>query len=245
VTGELQGRVCLVTGSTRGIGRAIAERFASAGARVVVHGRDSEVARKVAAALPGDAFGIGAELAEPGVPAALVEEVLDQEQRLDILVNNAAVARDRFVTRLSDEDWDESFRINASAPFQLIRAAVPAMKNQPGAAVLNVISWAGLRGRPGQAAYASSKGALIALTLTCAKELGRFGIRVNALSPSADTDMNADVSEEARAEAMRNIALGRWGTVEEAAEGALFLVSDRSRYTTGQILHVDGGLHLT
>ena len=245
MAGELQGRVCLVTGSTRGIGRAIAERFAQEDAVVVVHGRDPATARKVAESMPGNAFGIGAELGEPAAAAALVRNVLDRTQRLDVLVNNAAVARDRFLTRLSDEDWDASFRVNAAAPFQLIRAAVPVMKRQPGAVVLNVISWAGLRGRPGQAAYASSKGALIALTLTCAKELGRFGIRVNALSPSADTDMNADVSEEARAEAMRSIVLGRWGTVEEAAEGALFLVSDRSRYTTGQILHVDGGLHLS
>ena len=243
--GELHGKVCLITGSTRGIGLAMAERFASEGARVAVHGRDPEVAANVAASLPGGAFGVGVELGEPAAANALIEAVLEEAGRLDVLVNNAGVARDRFLTRLSDDDWDVSMRTNANAPFHLIRAAVPALKVQPGATVLNVVSWVGLRGRPGQAAYAASKGALVALTLSCAKELARFGIRVNALSPSAETDMIADIPEEAKAEVVNTAALGRWGTVEEVAEGALFLVSDRSSYTTGQILHVDGGMHLS
>jgi 3-oxoacyl-[acyl-carrier protein] reductase len=245
MSSELEGRVCLVTGSTRGIGRAMAERFAAEGARVVVHGRDPEQAKAHAALLPGAAIGVGAALEDPEAPSRLVDAVLAEAGRLDVLVNNAGVARDRFITKLGDEDWDASFAVNAGAPFRLIRAAVPALKEQPHANILNVVSWVGLRGRPGQTAYAASKGALVSLTLSCAKELGRFGIRVNAISPSAQTEMNAGVPDEALAEALKSVALGRWGTVEEVADGALFLVSDRARYTTGQILHVDGGMHLT
>jgi 3-oxoacyl-[acyl-carrier protein] reductase len=243
--GELAGRVCLVTGSTRGIGRAIAERFAAEGGQVIVHGRDAATAAAVAQEIGGDALGFGAELGDPAAATRLVADVLERTDRLDVLVNNAGVARDHFVTRLADEDWDASLRINASAPFHLIRAAVPALRQQSGSSILNVVSWVGLRGRPGQSAYAASKGALFALTLSCAKELGRFGIRVNAISPSALTDMNAAVPDEVKQEVARSVALGRWGTVEEVAHGALFLVSDRASYTTGQVLHVDGGMHLT
>jgi 3-oxoacyl-[acyl-carrier protein] reductase len=242
---ELDGRVCLVTGSTRGLGRAIARRFATEGARVIVHGRDPVAAEGMARELGDGAIGLGAELGEPAAASDLIAAVLDRTGRLDVLVNNAGIARDHFVTRLVDDDWDASLRVNASAPFHLIRAAVPALKQQQGASILNIVSWVGLRGRPGQSAYAASKGALFALTLSLAKELGRFGIRVNALSPSVLTDMNASLPDEMKGEIARTVALGRWGTVEEVAEGALFLVSDRASYTTGQVLHVDGGMHLT
>jgi 3-oxoacyl-[acyl-carrier protein] reductase len=237
--------VCLITGSTRGIGRAMAVRFAAGGALVVVHGRSEEAAAAVAAGLSTDAIGIGADLGARDAATRLVEQVLERTGRLDVLVNNAGIARDHFITRLTDDAWESSLDVNASAPFRLIRAAVPALKQQPGSSILNIVSWVGMRGRPGQAAYAASKGALVSLTLSCAKELGRFGIRVNALSPFAATEMNADVPAEALAEVLTSVALGRVGTPEEVAEGALFLVSDRARYTTGQILHVDGGMHLT
>jgi 3-oxoacyl-[acyl-carrier protein] reductase len=240
----LEAKVCLVTGSTRGIGRAIAQRFAAEGARVVVHGRKESDAEAVAAQVPGSA-GLGADLQEPGVPEELVRRVLERHQRIDVLVNNAGVARDRFLTKLSDEDWEASLATNVTAPFRLLRAAVPTMKQDGGGVVLNVVSWAGLRGNIGQAAYSASKGALCTLTLALAKELGGFGIRVNALSPFVDTDMTAAMSEQARAATVERVPLRRFGTFDEVAEGALFLCSDRSSFTTGQVLNIDGGIHLT
>jgi 3-oxoacyl-[acyl-carrier protein] reductase len=240
----LEAKVCLVTGSTRGIGRAIAQRFAAEGARVVVHGRKESDAEAVAAQVPGSA-GLGADLQEPGAPEELVRRVLERHQRIDVLVNNAGVARDRFLTKLSDEDWEASLATNVTAPFRLLRAAVPTMKQDGGGVVLNVVSWAGLRGNIGQAAYSASKGALCTLTLALAKELGGFGIRVNALSPFVDTDMTAAMSEQARAATVERVPLRRFGTFDEVAEGALFLCSDRSSFTTGQVLNIDGGIHLT
>jgi 3-oxoacyl-[acyl-carrier protein] reductase len=250
MTGTLQGKVCLITGSTRGIGRAIAERFAAEGGRVVVHGRSPDqvatVAAEVSATTGGTAIGLATDLRNAGAATELVRAVVDQTGRLDVLVNNAGVARDRFVTKLSDEDWEACLQVNATAPFQLLRAAVPAMKNSDsGAAVLNIVSWAGLRGNVGQAAYSASKGALYALTLSLAKELGKFGIRVNALSPMVETEMTAAMTDEMRAAAVKRVPLKRFGTLAEIAEGALFLCSDRASYTTGQVLNVDGGIHLT
>jgi 3-oxoacyl-[acyl-carrier protein] reductase len=165
--------------------------------------------------------------------------------RLDVLVNNAGVARDRYVTKLSDDDWDACLRTNATAPFQLLRAAVPAMKQAGGGVVLNVVSWAGLRGNIGQAAYSASKGALYTLTLALAKELGGFNIRVNALSPFVDTDMTRAMSAQAREATVSRVPLRRFGLMAEVAEAALFLCSDRSSFTTGQVLNVDGGIHLS
>jgi 3-oxoacyl-[acyl-carrier protein] reductase len=245
----LDGRVCLVTGSTRGIGRAIAERLAAEGGRVVVHGRSPDAAAAVAAELAGPTggatVGLAADLTEPGAADELVRATHEHFGRLDVLVNNAGVARDRFVTKLTDDDWDTCLATNATAPFRLLRAAVPMMKAVGGGVVLNVVSYAGLRGNVGQAAYSASKGALCALTLTLAKELGRFGIRVNALAPMVETEMTAAMTEELRAAAVARVPLQRFGTMAEVAEGALFLCSDRSSYTTGQVLNVDGGIHLT
>jgi len=162
-----------------------------------------------------------------------------------VLVNNAGVARDRFVTKLSDEDWAACLQTNATAPFQLLRAAVPAMKENGGGAVLNLVSWAGMRGNVGQVAYSASKGALYALTLSLAKELGKFDIRVNALSPMVETEMTRGMPENLRQAAIKRVPLHRFGTMAEVAEGALYLCSDRASFTTGQVLNVDGGIHLT
>jgi NAD(P)-dependent dehydrogenase (short-subunit alcohol dehydrogenase family) len=162
-----------------------------------------------------------------------------------VLVNNAGVALDNFVTKTSDERWRRVLDTNLSGPLYLIRAAVPVMKERGGGAILNIVSWSGLRGNVGQAAYSASKAGLYGLTLSMAKELGKFGIRVNALAPAVPTEMAAEMPEELKEKARRRRALKIDGSVEDVVEGALFLVSDRSRFTTGQVLHVDGGLHLS
>ena len=239
----LSGRVAVVTGSTRGIGRAVAERLSAEGALVVVHGRDGAQAAAVAAEFGQPAVGVGGDIADPATAGALVTAATGEFGRLDILVNNAGVVRDAFVTRITDEMWHEVLETNLSGPFFTTRAAVPAMKGE-GGAILNLVSWAGLRGNVGQAAYAAAKAGLHGMTLALAKELAKFGIRVNALSPMAATDISAGMPAELQERAVARAPLHRLGSVEEIAEAALFLVSSRSAYTTGQVLHVDGGLHL-
>lgn len=243
--GDLDGKVAIVTGSTRGIGRAVATRFAAEGARVVVHGRSHEAAAAAAAEIAGDTIGIAGDVRDPAAGDRLVEQAVTTWGAVDVLVNNAGVALDNFLTRTTDERWAEVLETNLYGPFYVTRAAVPHMKDQGGGTVVNVVSWSGLRGNVGQAAYAASKAGLHGLTLALAKELAKFGIRVNALSPAAGTDMGDDMPAELREKALRRIPLHRGGTVEEAAEGALFLASGRSSYVTGQVLNVDGGLHLT
>ncbi|MSX92959.1 MAG: SDR family oxidoreductase [Actinobacteria bacterium] len=241
--GELEGRVAIVTGSTRGIGRGIAERFAAEGARVVVHGRDAAMCAAVAAELPG-AIGVAGDIGAAGFADELIDNAVQQLGRLDIVVNNAGVAIDNFITGVTDERWAATLSTNLTGPFSVLRAAVRVMKGGDGGAVLNVISWAGERGNVGQAAYSASKAGLHALTLTGAKELGKFGIRVNSLSPAVPTDMGAQMDEKLQKISASRRPLKMQGLIADVAEAALFLVSDRSRFITGDVLHVDGGLHL-
>ena len=243
---ELAGKVALVTGSTRGIGCGIAHALARVGASVVVTGRDRDAAERVAAELPGEAIGMALDVRSSAEVDAVVGATLELRGRIDILVNNAGIDRDAFITRVTDELWRDVIDTNLSGAFWALRAVTGPMKAAGSGVILNVLSWSGLRGNPAQAAYASSKAGLLGLTLTAAKELGRFGIRVNGLAPSAETDMvTATIPPERYAEYTDRRPLGRaWGTLDEVADGALFLVSDRSSYVTGQVLNIDGGLHL-
>ena len=242
--GELDGKVAIVTGSTRGIGRAIAERFAAEGASVVIHGRETSTCGAVAAELR-HAVGHAGDISSPGASDALVAAAIAAFGRLDIVVNNAGVAVDNFVTGVTDERWDATLATNLSGPFAVLRAAARVMKQGGGGAVLNVISWAGERGNVGQVAYAASKAGLHAVTLSAAKELGKFGIRVNSISPAVPTDMTGVMDERLRAEAAKRRPLKVEGGPSDVAEGALFLCSERARFVTGDTLHVDGGLHLS
>ena len=241
--GELDGKVAIVTGSTRGIGRAIAERFASEGATVVVHGRDQATCAAIAGAIPGS-VGHAGDISMPRVADELVAVAIAEFGRLDIVINNAGVAIDNFVTGVTDERWDASLATNLSGPFAMLRAATRVMKGSGGGVVLNVISWAGERGNVGQVAYSASKAGLHAVTLSAAKELGKFGIRVNSLSPAVPTDMTDGMDERLQKIAASRRPLKIEGTPVDVAEGALFLCSERARFVTGDTLHVDGGLHL-
>jgi 3-oxoacyl-[acyl-carrier protein] reductase len=175
----------------------------------------------------------------------MVDGALARWGRIDMAVNNAGIALDNYVTGITDERWERTIATNLSGPLFLIRAVVPTMKEQGGGAILNVTSWAGMRGNVGQASYSASKAGLYGLTLTCAKELGKFGIRVNALAPAVATDIGADMSDKLKEAAARRRPLKIDGTVEDVADGALFLLSDRARFITGQLLNVDGGIHLS
>jgi 3-oxoacyl-[acyl-carrier protein] reductase len=246
VAGELSGKIAIVTGSTRGIGRAIAERFVAAGAVVAVNGRDDAAAATVANEIGGGAVPSAFDVADAAAVDAAVTRLTDQHGRLDIVVNNAGIALDNFITAATDERWNRTLAVNLSGTFYLTRAAARVMKQQDaGGAILNVTSWSGIAGNVGQVAYAASKGGVWALTQTAAKELGKFKIRVNALGPAVDTDMTGQMPEKLVEVTRRRQPLKGGGTVAQAAEAAMFLCSDAAAFTTGQLFWVDGGFHLS
>jgi 3-oxoacyl-[acyl-carrier protein] reductase len=186
---SLDGRVALVTGSTRGIGRAIAELFAAEGAAVVVNGRRHEDAERVADEIEGRTLGIGADQSALDEIRALCRRAEDAFGTIDVLVNNAAIAPRRAITRVSDEEWDETLLVDLTAPFRYIRELVPGMKRAGWGSILNVTSGAGSSGTPGFSSYSAAKGGLNGLSATLALELERFGIRTNLLAAAAMTDM--------------------------------------------------------
>ena len=244
-TDRLDGRVALVTGSTRGIGRAITERLASAGAIVIVHGRSADSCAEAAARIPG-AIPVASELGSADAGDRLVADVIEAAGSIDIVVNNAGVALDNFITGVTDERWEDTLVANLTAPFAIIRAATRAFKTQgKGGVIINLTSTSGERGNAGQSAYAASKGGLHALTQTAARELGRFGVRVNSISPVAATTMNGLVDPDRRAAVAKSLPLGKVADPSHVAEAVAFLVSDRAEFITGELIHVDAGFHLS
>jgi NAD(P)-dependent dehydrogenase (short-subunit alcohol dehydrogenase family) len=236
--GRMDGKVALVTGSTRGIGHAIATTFAAEGARVIVHGRREDEAKTVAESLPG-AVGLGADMGDRDAVLDLVQRAIQAFGPINVLVNNAGIAGRAAVTRITDQDWDQVIAVNLTAPMIAIRAVVPGMKNETGGgSIVNLISGAATTGSAGFASYAASKGGLLGLSMTLAVELSRFNIRVNSISPSAMTDMNRALPPDLQQQMLdRGLA-----TVESVADAALFLGSDMSRDITGEVLNVNGGL---
>lgn len=234
-----------MTGSTRGIGRAIIERLAAVGAIVIVHGRSADSCAELAAQIPG-AIPVAAELGSAAAGDRLVADVIEAAGRIDIVVNNAGVALDNFITGVTDERWDETLVANLTAPFAIIRAATRAFKAQgSGGVIINLTSTSGERGNAGQSAYAASKGGLHAVTQTAARELGRFGVRVNSISPMAATTMNGLVDPDRRTAVATSLPLGKVADPSHVAEAVAFLVSDRAEFITGELIHVDAGFHLS
>ncbi len=240
---DLAGRTALVTGSTRGIGRAIAETLTAAGARVAVVGRDQGRAAEVAADIGGSAQGFGADVSDPASVVALVEAVDAAFGQVDILVNNAGLTRDNLLVRIKDDDWDMVLDTNLRGAFVAIRAAARGMMKRRWGRIINIASIVGITGNKGQANYAASKAGLIGLTKSVAKELGSRNILVNAVAPGfIETDMTAAMTPEARAALSGQIPLDRLGSPQDIAGMVAFLASEHASYITGQVLVVDGGM---
>jgi 3-oxoacyl-[acyl-carrier protein] reductase len=240
---DLTGRVAFVTGSTRGIGLAVARALHAAGAKVAIVGRDEARARAVAAELGEGTVGVACDVADA---AAVERAVAAAEQALgpvDILVNNAGLTRDNLLLRLSGEDWDAVLDANLKGAFHTVKAVLKGMMKRRSGRIVNVASIVGLTGNKGQANYAASKAGLIGFTKSVAKEYASRGILVNAIAPGfIETDMTAALPVEARESLLQGIALGRLGRPEDVAGAVLFLASDLAAYVTGQVLVVDGGM---
>ena len=240
---DLSGKNALVTGSTRGIGRAIAENLAKSGARVGIVGRDLDQARKVASEIGGGAEGFSCDLSDATAAGALVASAEAAFGTVDILVNNAGLTRDNIMLRLKDEDWDAVIDTNLRAAFATIRAASRGMMKRRWGRIINITSVVGIIGNKGQTNYAASKAGLIGLTKSVAKEYASRNILVNAVAPGfIDTDMTAALSPEARETLIKQIPLERLGSGGDVASTVLFLASEMASYITGQVLVVDGGM---
>ena len=245
--GNLRDRVAVITGASSGLGEAMAHRFASAGACVVVNYRGNEAgASAVVAAIRangGRAVAHQADVTKSEAADGLIARAVQEFGRLDILVNNAGMRQDALLLRMKEQDWQAVLTTNLTAAFLCTRPALRTMVRQRYGRILNVASVVGITGNAGQANYAAAKAGLIGLTRATAREVATRGITANVLAPGFfHTRMTADVTEEMREFLMTQIPMGRWGDPVETAAAAAFLVSDDAAYITGQVLNVDGGL---
>jgi len=243
---QLANQIAVVTGAGRGIGRAIALKFANEGADVVVVSRTQENSEKVAAeirALGRRAWAHAVDVADATAVNAAAEKILAETTKVDILVNNAGVTRDGLLMRMSDADWDTVLDTNLKGAFLVTKAFSRAMIKARSGRIINISSVIGLIGNAGQCNYAASKAGLIGFTQSAAKELAGRGITVNAIAPGfIQTDMTSELKEEMRAALLKQIPLGRFGEADDIAGAALYLASPAARYVTGQVLTVDGGM---
>ena len=240
---DLSGKTAFVTGSTRGIGLAIANTLYAAGAKVAVVGRDAARAREVAAAMGSRAFGVACDVAQEDQVISAVAAAEAALGAVDVLVNNAGLTRDNILLRLNEQDWDAVLDANLKGAFHTTRAVIKGMMKRRAGRIINMSSIVGLTGNKGQANYAASKAGLIGFTKSVAKEYASRNILVNCIAPGfIDTDMTASLPDAARATLLEQIALGRLGRPEDVAGAVLFLASDLAGYITGQVLVVDGGM---
>jgi 3-oxoacyl-[acyl-carrier protein] reductase len=244
---DLTGKVALVTGGSRGIGRAIALQLAELGADVAVNyqgnaGAAQEVVDAIRA-MGRRSVSVQADVREGGAVEAMIKQVTQELGGLHILVNNAGITRDNLMMRMKEEDWDMVLDTNLKGAFNTIKAAQRALIKGRYGRIVNITSIAGVSGNAGQSNYASAKAGMIGLTKSVAKELGSRGITCNAVAPGfVPTDLTATLPEELVQEAVRHTPLGRLGTSEDVAKAVAFLVSDAAEFITGQVLNVDGGM---
>ena len=244
---ELTNQIAVVTGAGRGIGRAIALKFAAAGADVVCVSRTQENSEKVAAevrALGRKAWAVAVDVSDSAAVMAAAEKILaDTGNKIDILVNNAGVTRDGLLMRMSDADWDMVLDTNLKGAFLFSKAFFRTFAKQRSGRILNISSVIGLIGNPGQCNYAASKAGLIGFTQSLARELAGRGVTANAIAPGfIETDMTSELNPELKANILRQIPLGKFGAGDDIANAALFLASPAASYITGQVLTVDGGM---
>ncbi len=243
---QLANQIAVVTGAGRGIGRAIALKFANEGADVVVVSRTQENSEKVAAeirALGRKAWAFAVDVADAAAVNTAAEKILAEAGKVDILVNNAGVTRDGLLMRMSDADWDTVLNTNLKGAFLVTKAFSRAMIKARTGKIINISSVIGLIGNAGQCNYAASKAGLIGFTQSCAKELAGRGITVNAIAPGfIETDMTAELKPEMKEALLKQIPLGCLGQSDDIAGAALYLASPSARYVTGQVLTVDGGM---
>ncbi|MDR3262239.1 MAG: 3-oxoacyl-[acyl-carrier-protein] reductase [Tannerella sp.] len=245
----LEGKTAIITGAARGIGKAIALKFAAEGANIaftdLVIDENGLAAEKEIQALGVKVKGYISNAANFDDAHKVVEEVNKDFGRIDILVNNAGITRDGLMMRMSEQQWDAVINVNLKSAFNLIHAVTPVMMRQKSGSIINMASVVGISGNAGQANYAASKAGMIGLAKSVAKELGSRGIRANAIAPGfIITDMTAALSEEVRQEWAKQIPLRRGGTPEDVANVAVFLASELSSYVTGQVIPVCGGMNM-
>jgi len=244
---RFKDQVVIVTGATRGIGRAIATAFAKEGAKVVITGRGQETcdsaAKEIGAQGIGSAVGVATDMKSSTSLAALVDKVKKDYGQIDVLVNNAGVTRDNLLLLMSEDEWDDVLDTNLKGNFTLTRLVAKQMLRKKQGRIINMASVVGISGNAGQANYSASKGGLIAFTKTAARELAGRSITVNAVAPGfIRTDMTEKLPPEVIENAKKNIPLGEMGTPEDIAAAVLFLASPEAKYITGQVLNVDGGM---
>jgi len=240
---DFEGKTVIVTGSGRGIGRAIAERFSGLKARVVICDLDQEQVDRVAGEMPGEAIGVAANVTKQDDIENLFEKAKAAFGQVDIVVNNAGITRDTLMIRMDEKDWDMVLDINLKGSFLVTKTAAKIMMKQRYGRIVNISSVVGINGNAGQANYSASKAGLLGLTKSAAKELGARGITVNAVAPGfIATDMTANLPDQAKDAFLDRVLIKRPGESADVASAVIFLASDEASYITGQVLAVDGGL---
>jgi 3-oxoacyl-[acyl-carrier protein] reductase len=244
---ELSGRIAVVTGGSRGIGKAIALELAENGANVVInYSKDSKGAQEVAENIRNkgiDCLTIKANVSSASEVENMVETIIERYGRIDILVNNAGITRDSLLARMKEKDWDDVIDINLKGVYNCTKSVVKIMMKQRWGRVVNISSVVGITGNPGQTNYSAAKAGIIGFTKSCARELASRGITVNAVAPGfIRTDMTDKLRNEIKKELESKIPVGRLGKPEDVAHTVLFLVSSKADYITGQVINVDGGM---
>lgn len=242
LTFDFSGRVVIVTGAAQGIGRELGRRFAADGATTYLVDLDKELLEEAADRTGGRP--LVADVSSTADVEHVIETVTAESGRLDIVVNNAGILRDRVVWKLTDDDWNAVIAVHAGGAFRFTRAAVPLFRAQLYGRVINVTSYTGLHGNTGQANYATAKAGIVGLTKTTAKELAAFGVTVNAVSPNAETRMVASIPDAKKEEITAGIPLRRFADPSEMYAAVAFLSSEEAGYITGTVLQVDGGLSM-